>query len=105
MLRCQLSGGEGMEGSLKAPKVRRHRDAVSAGVLTCRREAAEQKGFSDIHVKENYSKVRSFTHNFPPKRPLPVTENEAERKINQKVDNDWFLPVVTQGTYKVNKKV
>lgn len=58
-----------MEDSLKAPKVRQHRDAVTAGVIMSRREVAEQKGFRDICVKENLSKVRNFTCDFPQKRP------------------------------------
>lgn len=38
-----------MERSLKAPKVRQHRDAVSAAVVMYRREVAEQK-FSGIFM-------------------------------------------------------
>lgn len=70
-----------MEGSLKAPKVRQHRDAVSAGVIMSRREVAEQKGFRDIHVKKTIPKSEFLLVISPQKDLLPVTENEVEGKI------------------------
>lgn len=70
-----------------------------------RREVAEQK-ISGIFIwKKAIPKSEILLVISPQKDTLSVTENEIEWKVKQNVDNNWFLPVVTQGTYEVNKKV
>lgn len=84
MLSCQMSvrwGGEGMEGSQKATKVRQHRDAESAGLVMCWREVAEQDVSGMFMWKKTIPKSEMSLAISPQKDPLPVTQNEAEREI------------------------
>lgn len=74
-------GCEGVEGSQKVSKVRQHRDAVSAGLVMCWREVAEQDVSGIFMWKKTIPKSEMSLVISPQKDPLPVTQNEAERKI------------------------